>query len=462
MMRYPPDNEEERAKEIKANAVEPWMMNQLNRNWNYVNWGPHEDYQAVRDLSSPDSPRKFPTWGAFRKGFAPGEHPRDTGDRSGGEIIGWYFNLARECNECVTCDGSGQNPETKRIEDDWYDFNGTGRKWCNNITQDETDALVEKGRLREMTHVRSRKHLDHLTADGKITQDEADSLWEGRNTKFDLHDEDSGELTGVFIQWRDSVPAEEVNGANERPGLGGHDAINRWICVETRAKRLGVYGNCPKCDGEGFIAIDLKGRLQLVLWIVNPATGQNYGLEVDNIEKDELGSVYDFLQGMRDRLVSRLDMPEATTSKVLRGFGGGESMMWTQNASQLSGDDEGWGSESIFPTWEDLCWPTHHKYGDRDNNHRVPKDHPKFAELWTGEPSWGLNDLNELIGVRFGFNPHDQKVESVYMWIAHPRKGCSRRLTVNSITEEDLPDIRRYMQKGVERARQRLDPVVSE
>ena len=31
----------------------------------------------------------------------------------------------------------------------------------------------------------------------------------------------------------------------------GHDAINRWICVEARAKELGVYGLCPSCGGKG-------------------------------------------------------------------------------------------------------------------------------------------------------------------------------------------------------------------
>lgn len=31
----------------------------------------------------------------------------------------------------------------------------------------------------------------------------------------------------------------------------GHDSINRWICVEARAKHLGVYGECEVCGGEG-------------------------------------------------------------------------------------------------------------------------------------------------------------------------------------------------------------------
>jgi hypothetical protein len=32
-----------------------------------------------------------------------------------------------------------------------------------------------------------------------------------------------------------------------------HDGINRCILVETRAKRLGVYGHCEYCDGQGDI-----------------------------------------------------------------------------------------------------------------------------------------------------------------------------------------------------------------
>ena len=35
-------------------------------------------------------------------------------------------------------------------------------------------------------------------------------------------------------------------------GLGGHDAINRWICVKARAKHLGIYGHCEHCE-EGVV-----------------------------------------------------------------------------------------------------------------------------------------------------------------------------------------------------------------
>ena len=49
---------------------------------------------------------------------------------------------------CPACDGTGYNPETKHIADNYYQ----GERWCNAITQDEVDALIERGRLRDFTH----------------------------------------------------------------------------------------------------------------------------------------------------------------------------------------------------------------------------------------------------------------------------------------------------------------------
>jgi len=457
-MRYFP-SEDEYDKELKDYAAEPWMVEQLKRNWDYVAWGPHEDYQWISDLSNPNSPRKFPTWASFRKGFTPGKHPEVPQDRSGGEIVGWYFNVARERRECTKCEGSGLNAESRRIHDDWYDFNRTGRRWCNNITQDEVDALIEAGRLNSSMTVYTRQGLDRLVEDGRITAERAEELWEGRDKSKDQEfDNDDGvtKRLRVYIPWRDTVPVEEFNRGHN------HDAINRWICVETRCKRLGVWGTCDACEGHGYVPVDLKGRLQLVLWVVNPMTGQNYGLEIDNIEQDELEDVYDFLGGMQRRLVSRLDMPEATTSKGLKSFGSGESMMWTQAGSALEVSDAGWRSEIIISSWEDFCWPTHYKFGNHDDGDRVPKDHPKFAELYTGKPDLELNDLNELIGVRFGYDPHGTSIERLHLWLALPRKGCSRRITINKVTEDDLPGIREWVLTGRERARARLDPSMRE
>lgn len=125
--------------------------------------------------------------------------------------VGFINPHCKYAKDCPFCEGGGYNEDTQRISDDWYDFKKTGRKWCSNITQDEVDALVEAGRLTELA---------------------------GRDPK-----------TGGPVR---HVTAEQVNAWNEKVGIG-HDSISKHICVETRAKREGVYGLCEHCNGEGYI-----------------------------------------------------------------------------------------------------------------------------------------------------------------------------------------------------------------
>jgi hypothetical protein len=44
------------------------------------------------------------------------------------------------CSDCPDCGLSGYNPETRKLSESFY-------VWSKNITQDEVDMLVEKGRL---------------------------------------------------------------------------------------------------------------------------------------------------------------------------------------------------------------------------------------------------------------------------------------------------------------------------
>lgn len=143
--------------------------------------------------------------------------------------------------KCSVCDGSGQNPATKKIADDWYDFARTGARWNDKITQDEVQALVDGGRLMDWTHTWA-----------------AGEGWKQKDPPY--------------------VPtAEEVNAANERPGMRGHDAINRWICVKARAQRLGVYGHCHVCEGEGAIWFNDKIKELSEAWYESERYGPPEG-----------------------------------------------------------------------------------------------------------------------------------------------------------------------------------------
>jgi hypothetical protein len=174
----------------------------------------------------------------------------------------------QQARRCPSCGGTGLNPATRQIEDDWYDSDGCGnrwhyvygtapngspaerppwkvigttRRWSNKLTQDEVDALVDHGRLMDFTHTCTRG-----------------------------------------VGWKPKDPpyrptAAEVNEWSQH-GMG-HDGINRWICVETRAKRLGVYGKCDHCQGSGELwSSETEHRLSEEWQATPPPTGDGWQL----------------------------------------------------------------------------------------------------------------------------------------------------------------------------------------
>jgi hypothetical protein len=118
--------------------------------------------------------------------------------------------------DCKICNGGGLNSKTKIIEDQWYDFDETGNRWCDKLTQVEVDALIKNGRLSDFT--------------SKGITPTPDQVNEWSKTMF------------------------------------GHDAINRWICVEARARSLGVYGLCEECEGEGYNYRDDQHKADAESW----------------------------------------------------------------------------------------------------------------------------------------------------------------------------------------------------
>lgn len=168
---------------------------------------------------------------------------------------GFLMDESLHAIPCTACDQSGYNPETRQLSIDWYDnvgfgktwtyeygtgrdgqpadrppwkVLGTTRRWMHDITQDEVQALVDAGRLMDFTHT-----------------------W----TK------------GPGWQKKPGNPVPTAAEVNEWSHHGfGHDAINQYICVEARAKRLGVYGKCAHCGGEGRTFRDEAHRAAHEAW----------------------------------------------------------------------------------------------------------------------------------------------------------------------------------------------------
>jgi len=174
-----------------------------------------------------------------------------------------YHNDSRNC---PFCEGSGENPETKQLADDWYDSKNTGRRWVDTITQDEVDALVAGGRLMGFTH-----------------------RWTKENG------------------WQPKEPpchptAEQVNTWSASRGMG-HDAINRWICVETRAKRLGVFGDCGYCKGGGTLWLTLEAKDRYELWEeTEPPAGDGWQVWENVSEGSPVTPVFDTAEALADYL----------------------------------------------------------------------------------------------------------------------------------------------------------------
>lgn len=148
------------------------------------------------------------------------------------EVWKGYLNpyLSRKCN---FCDGTGYNPATKQIDDTW-------NSWSYQLTDIETNALLEENRLLMLTHI------------------PVPGGWE--------------EKKPIYIP----TPEEVNNWYRAFPP--GHDEINRQICVEERAKHLGIYGICEHCsDGQVWESEEMK-KLHDAWKPVDPPLGSGYQL----------------------------------------------------------------------------------------------------------------------------------------------------------------------------------------
>lgn len=258
MRTYPTADDQSEVESLKA---QQWQIDLLKLNPEYVYWGCFEDYMSKDKDGSWDSRVILSDWK---------EH-WTLDDLN--ELVNFYFEVYRKNHECEHCEGSGANPATRQLQEDWYDFAKTGREWCHNITDVEVEALMKAGRLRDISGFHGYFEEDRNTW----------VKWEG-DQKVDCEQPQFPTAEAVNT-W-----AKNVRGI-------GHDAINRCICVEARAKHLGVYGYCEHCkDGGGRIYDEPNARVALQLWFLHPRKGCSRGVYIENIEQQDLPSVFDYLK----------------------------------------------------------------------------------------------------------------------------------------------------------------------
>lgn len=289
-MRTVPEADDKAA--IAALNAEPWMLDLLAINPEYVFWGPHEDYMW-KEGNGWDSRVLLAKWSDM---WSLDEL---------NECVNFYFSVDRASKPCERCGQSGYNQETRRISDDFYAHSSrSGRGWADQITQDEVQALVDANRLWDFT----REYVQG-------------------------------------IGWRAKEPfiapsADEVNEWQRRQM--GHDAINRWILIKARAKRLGVYGKCPECDGSGALFTEPSARVTLTLWMLHPRKGCSRGVEIQRVERDDLGAIYAWLREAAKRNAQRFELlPAVDAVDPQGGDGKGWNWRYEQTAAKDMRDDYG-------------------------------------------------------------------------------------------------------------------------
>ena len=198
-----------------------------------------------------------------------------------------YVNPYRS-QQCKACDQTGLNPETKKIEDEWYNFDNPvykpnpyrpGARYnvnahCNNITESEVEALVRGGRLSDLLD--SWYHFN-----------DEKNVWEKCDTSVPYKDRKWVECEQPTFPTPEQVNEWDMKGM-------GHDAINRSICVEVRAKELGVYGHCECCNGEGEIWFSDEIKQLAENWEqVEPPTGEGFQMWENTSEGSPMSPVFE-------------------------------------------------------------------------------------------------------------------------------------------------------------------------
>ncbi|TSC81868.1 MAG: hypothetical protein G01um101420_781 [Parcubacteria group bacterium Gr01-1014_20] len=218
-----------------------------------------------------------------------------------GKIWEGYLNPHPCFPGCVTCDSSGYNEATKQIADDFYDLDGDrSRRWCNKITQDEVLALAFEGRLHHFTHIwvdGSGWHPKRWGTKGYWCPGCYVAVPQLSPEHYAGYCIGCGEQKMLLLHETDvrlHMPtAEEVNAMQDRAFLMSHDAINRWILVEARAKRLGVWGTCRKCRGRGYTRLPRKMKKRYKSWKeYEPPTGPGYQLWETTSEGSPVSPVF--------------------------------------------------------------------------------------------------------------------------------------------------------------------------
>lgn len=222
------------------------------------------------------------------------------------------------------------------------------RGWQHRLEQDEVDALVRAGRLHDITHDCTREngwrpkpeYAEMLTALSDVSSLAYRLKTEARELRK-TDPEGAKNLRKKSRQLERSIESmpipkidPEVVNAWSKTGMG-HDGINQHVCLKVRGKRLGVYGHCPKCHGEGVVWTCNAAEKYLAkkYKTIEPPKGDGWQMWETVSEGSPVSPVFDSPEGLINWLASPAAGRERTSLENASRFVSGPG--WTP--SMISG-----------------------------------------------------------------------------------------------------------------------------
>lgn len=212
---------------------------------------------------------------------------------------------------CGACSGRGDSPEAKALADRWYGYRDFKPEDRGSVPLTPAHPAVRKFAERNVANspryygqgedaiVREAQRLcelwnaqwsHHLNADDVAALLEAGRLMDLTHT----WSKEQG--------WLPKVPAhvptpEEVN--TWAILSFGHDSINCWTVVAAEAKRLGIETTCSQCKGEGTLWRSEQAKADYDAWErEEPPQGEGYQVWETVSEGSPISPVFDTPEGL--------------------------------------------------------------------------------------------------------------------------------------------------------------------
>jgi len=203
----------------------------------------------------------------------------------GGFINPHYANS----HACAACAGDGYSPEARRLKDQWYGnapFRPEERGSTPFLpTHPAVRAFAERNVTRSPEYY-GRRELD-IQREARRLADHFNRGWNHHLNADDVAALVEGgrlmDLTHTWTQesgWQPKKPPyvptpEEVN-VWSLSGFG-HCSINQWIVVRAECDRLGIESACQSCNGSGTIWDSPEDKQSADDWTRNePPAGTGY------------------------------------------------------------------------------------------------------------------------------------------------------------------------------------------